>query len=196
MTYTTEGSQENCYPDSTVLINKFNIRNQHELDMVEKQITLLRGVQAEQETAFTDVDFDFYKNLHKKIFGDIYEWAGSVRTVNISKKGTVFCNADEIEHIGALKFRRLKNMNYLKDMNDGKFLDELTDLYHELNMLHPFREGNGRTLRLFIALLVRNTDRDIDFGGSDSDLLMIAAIKAAQGDRMLLRQVFGELIYR
>ena len=52
-------------------------------------------------------------------------------------------------------------------MKNDEFLDELTDLYHELNMLHPFREGNGRTLRLFVTLLVRNTGRDIDFNNSE-----------------------------
>ena len=61
-------------------------------------------------------------------------------------------------------------------------------------MLHPFREGNGRTLRLFVTLLVRNTGRDIDFNNADSDLLTIATIRAAQGDKSLLRSVFGELV--
>ena len=79
-------------------------------------------------------------------------------------------------------------------MENGAFLDELTELYHELNMLHPFREGNGRTLRLFVTLLVRNAGRDIDFTHTDSDLLTIATIKAAQGDRTLLRSVFEELV--
>lgn len=79
-------------------------------------------------------------------------------------------------------------------MKNDEFLDELTDLYHELNMLHPFREGNGRTLRLFVTLLVRNTGRDIDFNNADSDLLTIATIRAAQGDKSLLRSVFGELV--
>ena len=79
-------------------------------------------------------------------------------------------------------------------MKNDEFLDELTDLYHELNMLHPFREGNGRTLRLFVTLLVRNTGRDINFNNADSDLLTIATIRAAQGDKSLLRSVFGELV--
>jgi len=79
-------------------------------------------------------------------------------------------------------------------MKNDEFLDELTDLYHKLNMLHPFREGNGRTLRLFVTLLVRNTGRDIDFNNADSDLLTIATIRAAQGDKSLLRSVFGELV--
>ena len=143
---------------------------------------------------FQEVDFEFYKNIHKQIFGDLYEWAGQLRKINISKKGTVFCEYTELEKIGKLKFQRLKNYNYLRDMSDMDFINELADLYHELNMLHPFREGNGRTLRLFITLLVRNTGRDINFAECDADLLTIATIKAAQGDETMLKMVFSEMI--
>lgn len=192
--YSLESSKDNCYPDTTVLVNKFGIKNQAELDNVEKQITLLKAVQAEQEIKFENVDFELYKHLHRQVFSDLYEWAGTVRKINISKKGTVFCNASDIESIGTLKFERLKKQDYLKGMDNETFFDELTDLYHELNLLHPFREGNGRTLRLFVTLLVRNTGRDIDFNKTDSDLLTIATIRAAQGDKSLLRSVFEELV--
>lgn len=192
--YKIEGCQWNCYPDTTVLINKLDIRDQAELNAVEKQITLLRGTQAEQETKFMNVDFEFYKSLHKTLFADLYDWAGILRDINISKKGTVFCKYTELESIGRAKFERLKEQDYLRNMSDSDFLAELTELYHELNMLHPFREGNGRTLRLFVTLLVRNSDRDIDFTLCDADMLTIATIKAAQGDLSMLREVFEEII--
>ena len=79
-------------------------------------------------------------------------------------------------------------------MDEINFFNELTELYNELNMLHPFREGNGRTLRLFITLLVRNTGRDISFADCDSDLLMIATIKAAQGDLSLLKSILESIV--
>ena len=192
--YRVEGCSWNCYPGTTVLVNKLDIRDQAELDTAEKHITLLRGIQAEQETEFRDVDFEFYKRLHFTIFSDLYDWAGKLRTINISKKGTVFCKHDELETIGRLKFERLRSLDYLCGMSADRFLDELAELYHELNMLHPFREGNGRTLRLFITLLVRNAGHDTDFAGCDSDMLSIATIKAAQGDITLLRSVFEEII--
>lgn len=192
--YKIEGCQWNCYPDTTVLINKLDIRDQQELDALEKQITLLRGIQAEQETQFVNVDFEFYKSLHRTLFGDLYDWAGTLRSINISKKGTVFCGYDQLEKLGKLKFSRLAAQDFLRGLPDDEFLTEVTDLYHELNMLHPFREGNGRTLRLFITLLVRNTGRDIDFAKCAADMLIIAAIKAAQGDNCLLRDVLGDII--
>ncbi len=192
--YRIEGCQWNCYPGTTVLINKLGITDQRELDSIEKQITLLRGTQAEQETEFRDVDFEFYKALHGTLFGDLYDWAGKLRTINISKKGTVFCKHTELERLGTLKFARLRELDFLCGMPDSEFLDELTEFYHEMNMLHPFREGNGRTLRLFVTLLVRNTGRDIDFARCDTDLLTIAAVRAAQGDTSLLRDTLSEVI--
>jgi len=192
--YRVEGCKWNCYPGTTVLINKLDIRDQAELDAVEKQITLLRGTQAEQDISFREADFEFYKGLHRLLFGDLYDWAGKLRDINISKKGTVFCGYTELESIGCLKFERLRAQNYLCGMTEDKFLDELTELYHELNMLHPFREGNGRTLRLFITLLVRNAGYDVDFSQCDGDMLAIATIKAAQGEMTVLREVLGSIV--
>ena len=192
--YRIDGCQWNCYPGTTVLINKLGIKDQNELDAVEKQITLLRGIQAEQQMEFKNVDFDFYKGLHSLLFGDLYDWAGCLRTINISKKGTVFCDHSQLENVGTKKFERLEKLGFLCGMQEGSFFDELAELYHDMNMLHPFREGNGRTLRLFITLLVRNTGRDIDFAKCGSDIMMIAAVKAAEGDISVLRTVFSDII--
>ena len=192
--YSIDGCQWNCYPGTTVLINKLGIKDQSELDAVEKQITLLRGIQAEQQTEFRNVDFDFYKGLHRLLFGDLYDWAGCLRTINISKKGTVFCDHSQLKEVGTKKFERLEKNGFLLGMPDGSFFDELTDFYHDMNMLHPFREGNGRTLRLFITLLVRNTGRDIDFAKCGSDMMMIASVKAAEGDISVLRMIFSDII--
>lgn len=192
--YSMEGSQKDCYPNTTVLINKLGIQDQSELNSVERQFVLLKSSQAEQETIFKNIDFNFYKELHKQLFGDLYEWAGTVIRMNISKKGTIFCNFEDIERIGTLKFQRLAEQNYLKGLTKSRFIDELTEFYHDMNMLHPFREGNGRTLRLFITLLVRNAGYTLNFSDCDNDLLMIATIKAAQGDFSLLKEVFSELV--
>ncbi len=192
--YSLEGTQKDCYPDTTVLINKLDIRNQKMLNVAELRIVISMTMKIEREIKFNNVDFNFYKNLHKQLFDDLYEWAGTVRNINISKKGTVFCNSDDIERIGKLKFDRLKSLNFLKNTPKDQFLDELTELYHDLNMLHPFREGNGRTLRLFITLLVRNAGYNLNFSECDSDMLMIATIKAAQGDLSMLREVFSDIV--
>ena len=68
------------------------------------------------------------------------------------------------------------------------------DFYCVTNALHPFREGNGRTQRAFLAQLIRNAGYDINFAEMDTDLLMIATIQAAQDVTDLLKQIFGENI--
>lgn len=194
MGYSISGTQENCYPGTTVLINKLNIRNQNELDEIERQLFVFASLNIEKNVIFENVDFEFYKNLHKQLFSELYEWAGTVRKIDISKKGTRFCNFKEIENLGKLIFKRLLLLNYFKELDFDEFVDELSLLYNDLNVLHPFREGNGRTLRLFITLLVRNAGYDIDFYKCDNDLLMIATIKAVQGDIFMLNDIFRSII--
>lgn len=192
--YDISGTQEDCYPNTTVLRNRFHIQDQKQLSLVEQKLVTSLAAQLEKDAVFENVDFEYYKGLHKSLFVDLYDWAGTVRKITISKKGTVFCRAEAIEEVAKNRFFRLKQQNYLNGLNYETFIEELTELYDDLNMLHPFREGNGRTLRLFISLLVRNTGREILFNRCDPDLLTIATIQAAQGSKDLLRQVFSELI--
>ena len=192
--YDISGTQEDCYPDSTVLVNRFHIQDQRQLSLIEQRLVTGLAAQLEKEAVFENADFSFYKGLHKALFGDLYDWAGTVRTITISKKGTVFCRAEAIEQIAEARFSRLKHQKYLCGLDNDTFIDELTELYDDLNMLHPFREGNGRTLRLFITLLVKNTGRGIFFDRCDPDLPTIATIQAAQGSKDLLRQVLSEMI--
>ena len=75
--------------------------------------------------------------------------------MNISKKGTDFCPAGEIEPQAKLIFDRLKEQNYFKGLPHDAFVEEITDFYCTTNYLHPFREGNGRTQRAFLTQLTR-----------------------------------------
>lgn len=85
-------------------------------------------------------------------------------------------------------------MNYFVGLSKDKFIFEIADLYHLLNILHPFREGNGRTERVFFVLLIRNAGYDIDYSSLNSDLLMIGSIQAAGGVMDTLIRFFEENI--
>ena len=132
---------------------------------------------------------------YRFLFSDLYDWAGEVRTVNISKKGTQFALVEQIESQAALIFERLKTRNFFKSLSHDRFVDEIVDFYCMTNFLHPFREGNGRTQRLFLTQLIRNAGYDINFADMDTDLLMIATIQSAQGVTDLLKAVFSESIF-
>ena len=183
-----------CYENSTVLINKFDIRDEAQLDAVERSITSGLIAKTMIEMPFENVDFKFYKNLHNYVFSDIYEWAGSVRSIDMSKKGTNFCSATKMNERAERIFLNLQTTDYLKMVPTDEFVNEFTDLYCDLNYLHPFREGNGRIQRLFLNMLLRYNNKTINFANIDKDLLMIATIKSVSGDVFMLRDIFKENI--
>ena len=194
MEYSLNPLTDDCYENTTVLKNKFDIRDENQLDALERSVTSMLIAKAAIEIPFENVDFEFYKNLHKYIFSDIYEWAGNVRKIDISKKGTNFCPADKIMERSNAIFNRLKGSNFLKQYSNDEFIIEFTDLYCDLNYLHPFREGNGRTQRLFLSMLVERLGKNLDFSEIDTDILMIATIKSVKGDIFMLRDIFKEHI--
>lgn len=194
MSYSLEPLQDDCYEGTTVLINKFGIKDDAKLDMVERDITSALIAKAYIEIPFEDVDFDFYKNLHYYVFSDIYEWAGKIRNVDMSKKGTRFCPPEKIETSGRAIFEYLSKKSYFTALADEEFVKEFTELYCRLNYLHPFREGNGRVQRLFLSMLLKNMEKSIDFSKIDTDLLMIATIKAVSGNVFMLCDIFRQHI--
>ena len=194
MSYSLDPLRDDCYEGTTVLINKFGIKDDAKLDMVERDITSALIAKAYIEIPFEDVDFDFYKNLHYYVFSDIYEWAGKIRNVDMSKKGTRFCPPEKIETSGRAIFEYLSQMSYLAKLTDEDFIAEFTELYCRLNYLHPFREGNGRIQRLFLSMLLKNMGKGIDFSKIDADLLMIATIKAVSGDVFTIQDIFRQSI--
>lgn len=194
MGYSIDPSSANCYPDTTVLINKFDIRDEEKLNEVESVISSARYAEWDSAPKAHSFDFDHYKAIHCYLFSDIYDWAGEVRTVDISKKGTQFAPVADIDLMAKAAFDRLKACNYFKGLPHGAFVDEIVDFYCVTNKLHPFREGNGRTQRAFLTQLIRNAGYNISFADMDTDLLMIATIQSAQGVADRLKQIFLESI--
>ena len=194
MGYSIDPISANCYPGTNILVNKFDIRDEEKLNEIESVLSSARYAQWESAPQCASFDFCHYKAIHRFLFSDLYDWAGEVRTVNISKKGTRFTPADYIETQAELIFKRLKKLNYFKGLPHSEFVEEIVDFYCVTNSLHPFREGNGRTQRAFLTQLIRNADYDISFADIDADLLMIATIRSAQGVTDLLKQIFGESI--
>ena len=192
MGYSIDPISANCYPDTTVLINKFDIHDETKLNEIESVLTTVKYAEWLSDPKVETFDFDHYKAVHRYLFSDLYEWAGQVRTVDISKKGTRFTPAERIEEQAAQIFARLKERNFFKGLSHDVFVEEIVDFYCVTNALHPFREGNGRTQRAFLTQLIRNAGYDINFADMDTELLMIATIQSAQGVQDLLLQIFRD----
>ncbi len=194
MPYEIDASTDSCYEGTTCLINKMDIRDEAELAETESALTLANISLLEQEPIEGNFDFAHYKAIHQFLFGDLYDWAGKIRTVNLSKKGTQFVPADEIERVGNAIFAHLAEEDYFRQDDFDTFVEHITEFYCDTNLLHPFREGNGRTQRVFLAQLIRFAGYTIDFGSVDTDELMIATIHAANGVTDYLEQIFREAI--
>ena len=194
MGYSIDTITADCYEGTTCLINKFGITDDKQLSLIEGQITFAKGSELERNPVKGDFDFEHYKDIHKYLFDDIYEWAGKIRTVDMSKKGTNFAKANEIEKLANACFARLKSENYFKGQEFDEFISNIVDFYCVTNMLHPFREGNGRTQRIFISQLIRHAGYDIDFSKINTDNLMSATIHAANGIDDFLIEIFKNSI--
>ncbi|MDQ5982199.1 MAG: cell filamentation protein [Patescibacteria group bacterium] len=147
-----------------VLHNKFGILDQDELDDAESDITSLEiaGLTVNGFTLLGTVSLATYAQIHKQLFSDIYDWAGKFRVINIAKDATKFCDYQFISAEGEKIFDQLRQEDLLQRIVDKKeYTKRLAYYYSELNMLHPFREGNGRTLRTFISVLAMNSGGNI-----------------------------------
>ena len=165
------------------------ITDENKLKEFEGAVTFAKASELELNPISDTFDVEHYKLIHKYLFEDIYDWAGEYRTVNISKKGTKFASADQISDLMNACFMRLKDNDYFQNKSFDEFIDNIVDFYCVTNMIH-FREGNGRTQRLFISQLIRFNNYDIDFSSIDKDELMIATIHAANGIVDYLKDIF------
>lgn len=179
-----------CYEGTTCLVNKLNIRDEKKLEVMEAIISAAKYGTLETNPIPGEFDFSHYKNVHRYIFEDLYEWAGEIRTVAISKKGTHFVAPDQIEMVAGSIFGALKERDYFRQNTFEEFVDNIVDFYVQTNMLHPFREGNGRAQRAFITQLIRFCGYDIQFSKTDMDELMIATVFSAQGVNDHLKRFF------
>jgi cell filamentation protein len=194
MPYSLDPTLADCYPETTILINKLDIRDEFELAEVESVMVAAHAAKWEETPSANSFDFEHYKALHHYLFSDLYDWAGITRTINISKKGTPFCPAKDIEAMATRIFTYLKMLNYFRGMGHNDFVDAIVDFYCSTNYLHPFREGNGRCQRLFLTQLAQVADYELNFSEINVDLLMLATIQSAHGITDPLREILNVAI--
>lgn len=193
MAYSMDSTTDGCYPGTTCLINKLGIRDEVALAETEAAVVLGKASLLDQQPIAGGFDFDHYKRIHQFLFCDLYDWAGQIRTINISKKGTTFVPAVEIEPCADVCFKRLAGFSGER-LSHRELAEEVADFYHTVNMLHPFREGNGRAQRVFFTQWIRSLGYDLDLSSVDPDAFMIATIYAAQGVMDQLVDFFEQTI--
>ncbi len=142
-----------CYKGSNVLINKLNIHDNKILKQAEEKIVATKLFILRQNTMIKNFDVNHFKEIHKFLFEDIYPFAGKFRTENIAKGFFSFAEWEFIEDELSNLLKKLNASNNLKNLKRDEFVKAIAYYLSELNVLHPFREGNGRTIREFIREL-------------------------------------------
>jgi len=173
------GDTAYCYPpDFSVLKNKLNIRDAADLDRVERRLVNTRIAKGVPTGKF---DLAHLKAIHRHLFQDIYDWAGQVRTVEISKGGSQFQFRRYIETGMADVHRRLVAGNFLKNLSIADFAREAGPIMGDVNYVHPFREGNGRTQMIYLKQFVAQAGHAIDLTRIERDAWMASSRQAHIG---------------
>ena len=169
-----------------MLKNKLSIDNQLELAKEEERITKIKAIELFKTKKLETFEVGTFKGLlqiHKYLFEEIYEFAGKMRKENISKNNFRFASAMYLKDA----------LNKIDKMPQSNF-DEIIEKYIEMNIAHPFREGNGRAIRLFLILLAQHAGYVLNFGLARYDEILMADKLAFSGDSRRLVELYGRML--
>lgn len=152
-----------CIPGTAVLKNKAGITNQDLLDEYEADFTAIRILELAHTPVEGSFDLAHLCKIHAYLFQDVYEWAGEIRSVDIIRGDSRFCNVRQIQSYSNTVFSELASENYLIGLEPKVFASRLAHYLSEINAIHPFREGNGRVQRLFISQLAEQSGYSLDY---------------------------------
>jgi len=182
------------YPTTNVLRNRFGLRDAGELDRRERDASALRLVELHARPLAGGYDLAHLQAFHRHIFGDVWPWAGEIRTVAIAKNDSMFALPAYIEPYLSGVLAELPHEGFLHGQTQDRIAERLTHYLAEINAAHPFREGNGRTQRAFISQLAADAGYHIAWERLTQQRNLETSIAAMRGDNAPLRQALDELL--
>ena len=149
------------------LENKLGITDSTELFRVEEKISKLKAIELFENKVIYDLKVGTFESLafiHKYLFDDIYDFAGEIRTVNIAKGNFRFAPVMYLKSA----------LEHIDNMPQSNF-DEIVEKYVEMNVAHPFREGNGRSARIWLDLILKKElGQVVDWSKIDKEDYLLA----------------------
>ena len=179
------------YPGTQTLKNKLDIRDPSQLGKIERQLVTQRIRQGVPEGQF---DLAHLQGIHRHLFQDVYSWAGELRQVEIAKGGHQFQFRQYIATGMADVHGRLVKQNYLRGLNKAEFAREAGAIMGDVNYVHPFREGNGRTQLQYLKQLGQQAGHNVDLGRLDPKGWIEASKRAHAADYAPMSRAIEEAI--
>lgn len=169
------------YKGTNVLKNKLNIKSEEKLKEYETKVVALKLASIDKANIKRTFDKNHLINIHKYLFEDVYDFAGKYRKENITKENFRFSEYYYIEDNIDYVFNKIK-IDELKKLSFDELIKKLSEIMTDLNVLHPFREGNGRATREFVRELLNELEYDIKWFKIDYNDILKASIKAVVDD--------------
>lgn len=180
-----------CYAGTSVLKNRLGLRGYAELEAFEHESVSAKGEAELPSGAFDPVH---YCAIHRYLFGDVYAWAGEYRTVRTAKDGVMFCYPEFISEQMTQLFALLQYGAFRPGVAVAEFVPASTQFLAELNAIHPFREGNGRTQLTFLFLLGERAGIVLDMVRIRPQEMLDAMIASFGGKLGPLENAVGRLV--
>lgn len=169
-------------PQTGVLKNKLGITSLAEFEKLEFEVSALRDTQLTRSPLPGRFNLDHLCSIHAYLFQDIFDWAGFIRTVSISKSDSWFCLPEYIESESSKVFELISQHGNMRNLDKSDVVATLAEFLGELNALHPFREGNGRTQRSFVRQLAATAGWRLDWTDLEIDENINASIASMNKD--------------
>lgn len=180
-------------PSSGCLRNRLGITDPVELQNAERSASLLREQSIRMHGLPGGYDLPHLQAFHRTIFQDVYPWAGEIRTCELARTHP-FCRPEYIEEQANQLFADLAVEDHLRGLERSDFVDRLTHYFSEINAIHPFREGNGRTQRIFFEQLARDAGYVLDWSLTTEHENVEACVAAIEGDCDVLSAVLDRVV--
>jgi len=181
------------YPGSDVLRNRLGITKKAALDRVERQLVTSRAAEGVPAGRF---DLAHLCAIHGQLFHDVYEWAGQVRTVEIGKDGHQFQFLRFIKTGMADIYRRLETADFLRGLSRAAFAEAAGQVIGDVNYVHPFREGNGRTQLFYLEQLSEQAGHKLDLAAINPARWLAASRAAHRADYAPMAEEIAQAVGR
>ena len=190
---------ENGFDKELLVSNLLGANTLQALYEKEKILTNTKMIMLKENPVEGKFDYAHLKAIHYFLFSEVYSWAGQDRydahiVAKFGKGKTVFTSYAKLPDVSKVLFDALEAEAYFKGQEKEEFTLSMSIFMNGLNILHPFREGNGRVQRIFMQYLAENAGYTLNFQDILEDEMTKASIAGASGDLALVRNIFTKTI--